>query len=128
MNQYVFVYGTLKSGYSNHVHISPMVEFVSEALLNNHKLYYSVKVNSFPVMRRQVGSKVIGELYKITDPFVIDIMDEIEGEGSMYSRKEVKVFSKDIGLHTAITYIGMESFWDFDLLSEITSDTINIWK
>lgn len=128
MNQYVFVYGTLKAGYHNHIYISPMVDYVSEAMLNNHKLYYSGSRSSFPVMRRQVGSKVIGELYKIIDPEVIEFMDEIEGEGMMYSRSEVKVFSKDIGLHTALTYIGMDSFWDFDLLSEVTTDTINIWS
>ena len=105
-----------------------MVEFVDEAMLNNHKLYYSGSRNSYPVMRREMHNKVLGELYRINNPLVVDTMDEIEGEGSLYDRIEVKVFTSGAKMYTASTYIGNTSFWDFDVLTEVSNKKLSEWR
>lgn len=128
MTKYVFVYGTLKYGYNNHIHISPMVEFVDSAILNNHKLYYSSGQNSYPVMCKTPYNKVLGELYKVSNLSVFDIMDEIEGEGFLYNRTEVKTFTTDMKMYNAYTYVGNPSTWDFDTMDEVTNKKISEWR
>lgn len=103
----IFVYGTLKSGYINNSILSSS-EFVKEALLPSHKLFYA----GFPVMTPAYDEHqfVKGEIWDIKgSESVLRALDRLEGEGIMYDRAVTHTMDGT----EVNTYIGVPRYWDF---------------
>lgn len=108
----VFVYGTLKNGYGNNRLLSGC-NLLSVAYLDNHKLLHA----GFPVLVEEKGSKVRGEVWEIPEALeknVIERLDWLENEGSMYNRITITVNDGDVDgqEHEVQTYLGNPKFWD----------------
>jgi gamma-glutamylcyclotransferase (GGCT)/AIG2-like uncharacterized protein YtfP len=84
----VFVYGSLKSGYSNHGVLKGS-DFMTDAQLDGN--YRMVSLGAFPgVIQDPDYERVIsGEVYKV-DSEGLAALDMLEGNGSFYTRTKVK--------------------------------------
>ena len=83
----VFVYGTLMKGYSNHQGILSGCSFIGKGELEGYRLY---NLGWYPGIVPMAGEATKGEVYQVDEP-VISKMDRLEGEGSLYIRKNVKI-------------------------------------
>lgn len=94
---YVFVYGTLKKGYSNN-HILKTSTFLGKRttedkyFLGNVGFPYAFPSSMFfhneetePYLK-----KVEGELYKVDSPTTLSHLDSLEGEGFHYNRVKIQ--------------------------------------
>lgn len=102
----VFVYGTLKKGYSNH-RLLTTSKFISKATTVNKYLFQDN--GSFPYVidnslsqsqiREELKHNVMGELYEVTEE-VLSSLDSLEGyrknsDYSLYDRQVVTVVTED---------------------------------
>ena len=86
-DQYVFVYGTLKKGYNLHQVLEGSYSF-GAGRLYDHFIYH---LGSFPgISPEKNAGPVIGEVYEVTLD-VMETLDMVEGEGSLYHRRLVPV-------------------------------------
>ena len=79
----VFVYGTLKKGGGNH-HFLKDSDFIRHEILVDHSIYVP-KGFRFPLMLKNKGGKVYGEIYRVSSK-VLAKLDMLESEGHLYNR------------------------------------------
>lgn len=116
----VFVYGTLKEGFSNNGTLNGS-RFVGYASTNNrfNMLRTAGRKTSFPVVftdgRPERAGAIFGEVYACTAPTIRDL-DYLESNGTVYKRRltPIVIASNDRTFrHThAWMYIGLRSYWD----------------
>lgn len=105
----VFVFGTLKRGYSNHVVLGGEHRLVGEAETTSCYRMYSA---GFPVILADGdGHRVTGELYEVPPKQLIHL-DRLEGEGRMYDRKVEEVTLKSGSPIPCYIYVGCDRYWD----------------
>ncbi len=90
----VFVYGTLKKGFSLHNFLSESVLICEDSITGT--MY---DLGPYPSIILE-GGKVHGEVYEIT-PKTLKILDTVEGYPSHYKRTEV---TTDKGLKVLVYY------------------------
>lgn len=114
----VFVYGTLKRGYDNHVLLEGS-EFIGE--VNTKNRYPMVNVEEyFPYLidRAGVGHNVKGELYKI-DELTLLQLDILEGYPDFYTREQIKVVHYGIEISAIVYFLKEEINYDeYEMLEE----------
>lgn len=104
----VFVYGTLKKGYGNNRLLADK-PCIGEAITIGT---FTMLNSGFPVLLpSREGLPVKGEVYDITgDAKCLDNLDMLEGEGTMYDRREIEVNLG--GEHVTVSvYIGNAQYW-----------------
>lgn len=111
----VFVYGTLKRGFGNNVLLANSL-YLDTGKVENYALKYSYGDIGFPVMFKRKNNIVYGELYAV-DENVLNDLDELEGEGSLYHRKKVRVITKTETI-PAFAYIG-SLYWKLKELKDV---------
>jgi gamma-glutamylcyclotransferase (GGCT)/AIG2-like uncharacterized protein YtfP len=84
----VFVYGTLQQG-ENRNYVLKGLKF-EKAKLSNYSKIEPVNLG-FPFIIRDEKAEVIGEVYFDVNKDLLELLDRIEGEGSLYHRIIVKV-------------------------------------
>lgn len=100
MKHTIFVYGTLKKGFSNH-RLLEGAEFAGNAkTLEKFSLYES----GIPyVFKDETVSHIYGELYQL-DELTLENIDGLEGHPDWYRRKEVDVLTENGETITAWLY------------------------
>lgn len=96
----LFVYGTLLKGQSNHDRYLSDHQYLGDAELPDFALF---DLTAYPAILPQKDASVRGELYSVTDDDLLKI-DQLEGEGTLYTRKSVCVRSNGVNL-PAETYV-----------------------
>jgi gamma-glutamylaminecyclotransferase len=90
MTNLFFVYGTLKKNYGNHTLLKGC-KYLGKALtLNNYTVYHM----GFPqAMLYSDGLPLLGELYDVPSPEVVESLDRLESNGYFYTRavRDVKI-------------------------------------
>ena len=86
--QYLFVYGTLMSGQPAAYMLKDR-ECLGGFLLKDYALY---DLGAYPGAVPKVGEKIIGEVYEIREED-FERLDEYEGNGSLYIRRQLPVES-----------------------------------
>ncbi|HBN85259.1 MAG TPA: hypothetical protein DDZ89_15610 [Clostridiales bacterium] len=76
-------------------------EFLCECTLKDYALY---DIGPYPWIIIDDCSKVLGELYKISDDMLPEI-DGYEGEGTLYSRTKVQVYDQNNNLYNPFVYV-----------------------
>lgn len=110
MSTRIFVYGTLKSGLSNHGIIERCKRLHDTAFTADSWCLIDV---GFPVMLPSTGGMdtavVQGEVYEV-DPDTLKRLDQLESVGRMYDRVSitVKIAGKPI---KAMAYVGIPAAW-----------------
>lgn len=84
----IFVYGTLMNGQGAHDRLNG-ARFLGKAVLRDYEMF---SLGGFPGIQPCAGVSVVGELYEIEDETLSNI-DAYEGEGSLYNREIVKVYT-----------------------------------
>lgn len=115
MDDFVFVYGSLKQGHWNN-YILGTSELVSkdqtleDFILMDCGFPFAVEAKQVDDSLRSLVSPVQGEIYQVKDKSVIRRLDQLEGEGSMYKRRRVKIknFCKPVWIYVAIGMTGLE--------------------
>lgn len=87
MEQLVFVYGTLKKGFSNH-RLLAKSKLLGRAQTVGKYAMYSTGVPI--VVKDESVSPIIGELYRI-DEITLVYLDSLEGHPDWYRREEVDI-------------------------------------
>lgn len=83
----VFVYGTLKQGFSNH-HFLANANFLGNALTCKS---YALYCSGLPfVIRDQAVSRIFGEAYSV-DGVTLKALDCLEGHPSCYRREQIQI-------------------------------------
>ncbi len=108
MTNRLFVYGTLKGGFSNHYLLEGCEFFGNAATVPTYKMIE----NGFPViMSDPEGKSVAGEIYTVDDD-ILARLDQLEREGSSYDRQLIEVtlrlVSGDRLPTKAFIYVGRE--------------------
>lgn len=85
-NTYVFVYGTLMKGQSNHDAYLNEKQFVGEGVIDGYEMY---DLGYYPGIIHGKG-QVYGEVYCVNHDTVKEL-DQLEGEGDLYLKKAVIV-------------------------------------
>lgn len=91
MEQLVFVYGTLKKGFSNH-RLLASSELLGVAQTVKKYAMYSTGVPI--VVKGEEVSRIHGELYRVDETTLV-YLDSLEGHPDWYRREEVDVFVED---------------------------------
>ena len=103
----VFVYGTLKSGKSNHYFLAN-AKFLGKARVGrNFKLY----VSGLPYLVEESGDGAVGEVYEVDNEGLMSL-DRLEGHPNFYFRKPVKVKYEDNTEEEALVYLHPGGFRD----------------
>lgn len=90
MKRLIFTYGTLMKGQCRNS-VLDNSKYVCDAILDDYGIY---ETGSYPAAVPVKGFRVYGEVYEIDDSLK-PLLDQIEGEGSLYEYKEVLVHDKD---------------------------------
>ena len=91
----LFVYGTLRRGFSNHEVYLADAFLVGKAVTAEK---YALFVDDFPYLtRRPKVSRIVGELYRIDRP-TLDLIDCLEGHPDDYRREQIWVVT-NLGRH-----------------------------
>lgn len=105
----VFVYGTLMRGHGNHSYYLTQSEFLGTGEITDYAMY---EVSSFPGIVPESGEVVKGEVYRI-DQDTLRRLDQLEGEGSLYLRRNVEVLLNG-KLVQAWTYV-----WNHEITGKV---------
>lgn len=84
----VFVYGSLKQGFSNHRLLLDS-EFLGESRTLSRK-FNMVSMSSFPAVEKGGVYSIEGELYEV-DGWTLSDLDALESNGYFYQRELVKL-------------------------------------
>ena len=108
MHYLVFVYGTLKKGFSNH-RLLAGAEFLGTG--QTVKKYAMYSTGTPIVLKQEAVSPIFGELYRV-DEKILASLDSLEGHPDWYRREEVEI-SVDEGergkrLETAWLYFSLD--------------------
>ena len=103
----VGVYGTLKRGFGNH-RLLETADFLGECIFSGAEMYTN---GGFPIVF-DGKYDILGEVYRV-NPTVMRSLDGLEGEGSMYKRRQIplRVLQPKQEL-TAWVYFGVPEFWE----------------
>lgn len=99
MSHIIFVYGTLKNGFSNHSLLADS-EFLGEASTVDMYALYAAGIPF--VNKDEPISTIQGELYEVNSS-TLERIDRLEGHPDYYRREEIEVFKKSIGYTETIT-------------------------
>jgi gamma-glutamylcyclotransferase (GGCT)/AIG2-like uncharacterized protein YtfP len=109
----VFVYGTLRRGFSNHALLARS-KFAGEAA--TLRTYWMITTGPFPVLLDDVPADfgvaplaVAGEIYHVDDATLAQL-DRLEREGIAYDRKVTEVFEAGHKVEAHI-YVGVADYW-----------------
>lgn len=87
---YLFVYGTLQRGLSNHGQMKS-ISFVSEGKTVEK---YGLFVEEYPMVTRKIQqSQIFGEIYEIQDQATLDRLDAFEDHPDWYFRETCSVIN-----------------------------------
>lgn len=120
-SQFLFVYGTLRKGKTNHIHLSDKRKavFVSDATtVDDHFIMKQTK-SGIPVVLSEYGQNnalachVRGELYVVKSNYMTDL-DAFEQNGNLYVRVKLLVKCSDKVSVPAWTYLGIKKVWAED--------------
>lgn len=87
MNNIVFVYGTLKAGYSNHGLLRGAVPLGTTRTVSKHTL---VDWKAFPALVLKGDTQVTGEAYRVNNA-TFKRLDALEGYPTFYDRTQVEL-------------------------------------
>lgn len=108
MNNLVFVYGTLKSGFHNHELLSKATKIDKARTLN--PFYRMYNLGPHPAVSNNFGAYnyIIGELYEVDEDTMKDL-DILEEYPNMYQRSLVEVVDFEQSIYLAWMYTMSES-------------------
>ena len=86
----VFVYGTLRKGFSNH-HYLKNSKFLGKA---RTKERYTMVAASIPFVNKTPSTQIVGEVYEV-DVATLKKLDVLEGHPNWYIREKVPVILED---------------------------------
>ena len=84
----IFVYGTLMKGQAANDKLDGAI-YLGRGILRDYRMF---SLGAYPGIQPCVGGSVVGELYEVDDA-CIEQLDCYEGEGTLYRRETVEVFT-----------------------------------
>lgn len=88
MNSLVFVYGTLKKGFSNHRLLAGSEYLGTAQTVEKYAMYTT---GTPIVLKDEAVSPIHGELYRVNEATLV-ALDSLEGHPDWYRREEISIF------------------------------------
>lgn len=88
MNSLVFVYGTLKKGFSNHRLLAGSEYLGAAQTVEKYAMY---STGTPIVLKEEPVSPIHGELYRVNEATLV-ALDSLEGHPDWYRREEINIF------------------------------------
>ncbi|KAB2888115.1 MAG: gamma-glutamylcyclotransferase [Desulfobulbaceae bacterium] len=88
MNSLVFVYGTLKKGFSNHRLLAGSEYLGTAQTVEKYAMY---STGTPIVLKDEAVSPIHGELYRVNEATLV-ALDSLEGHPDWYRREEISIF------------------------------------
>ena len=90
--EYLFVYGSLKKEFDNHI-VLKEANYISKAKTINKFAMYKEENQNYPyiVKNEMIGQNIEGELYQITRKDVLAQIDEFENTPNYFKRTEILI-------------------------------------
>jgi gamma-glutamylcyclotransferase (GGCT)/AIG2-like uncharacterized protein YtfP len=90
--QLLFVYGTLRRGFSHPLaqRLAQTAEYMGEASVQS-QLYWVTEDYPGMVPSKEEAHSVVGDLYSLSDPSLLEVLDQYEG--AAYERRRLPVNS-----------------------------------
>ena len=88
----IFVYGTLKRGFSNEDSLSSIGVFIKEAKTDDK---FDLRQDLFPCLLETPVSRIKGELWTLPKR-QLRVIDHFEDHPKLYKRKKILVEGKDV--------------------------------
>lgn len=108
---FVFVYGTLKKGFSNHYLLFD-AEFVGEGYTIEK---FDLFTDEYPIAVEGGKYHILGEIYKIKHIETFKKLDLLEGYPDFYDRKITQIFSKGKIYNAWIYFMPENRFYSLGL-------------
>jgi len=99
----LFVYGTLKKGFSNHHYLKNATFLGAAKTAVPYPMILKHKAFPYLIDKPNKGLYIQGELYKV-DYQTLLILDELEGYPSHYTRHEIDIIQEDNQTQRAVAY------------------------
>ncbi len=103
-NEYLFVYGSLKKGFDNHILLDKYAKRVGKAFTVRKFGMFEDNFGNYPYLVPEPICKIEGELYQISRKELLEEIDEFEGAPNYYQREKIKVKTHK-GVKFAYVYI-----------------------
>lgn len=93
-NEYLFIYGSLKKGFSNHNRLNKgELEFVGNGITQDKYGMFKEGFENYPFVTTNVNlNRIEGEVYLIKNKEIIEKLDEFEGHPNYFKRIKIKVY------------------------------------
>jgi gamma-glutamylaminecyclotransferase len=88
MNSLVFVYGTLKKGFSNHRLLAGSEYLGTAQTVEKYAMY---STGTPIVLKEEAVSPIHGELYRVNEETLV-ALDSLEGHPDWYRREEINIY------------------------------------
>ena len=98
----LFVYGSMKKGFRNNHRLKDSIYLGKAETVSRYCMYPSLTYMFPYVLESKKQFEIKGELYKI-DGVTLDVIEQFEGEGFAYIRKEIDIQVNE-KLHRAYIY------------------------
>lgn len=125
---YVFVYGTLKEGFSNHTIIPSDAKFLGRGHTKD-ECFKMHATSGYPVVEKienDGGNVIYGEVYAVKASAFIRL-DGLESNGHMYLREKVRIKMLDQKhKHEDKTYVPFISCWMYIGMNDHWNDFKNL--
>ena len=124
MKVLMFVYGTLKKGFSNH-HFLTNAKFIDYAITCEKYQMYPCINKSFPfLIKSEKVQQIRGEVFKTSSSELLDVLDFLEGYPNLYIKKIIDVELDNKDIVKALVYVKNEKTF---LNSVDYSTPLNEW-
>ncbi len=123
MSQNIFVYGSLKHNFHNHVIIEKEKLISNKAIIPASEKCVMYSLGSFPALvKKDKGYDIVGEVYEVSDK-TFPYVDRLEGNPTFYKREEIYIPEVDL---KAWVYI-FQNMVDENLIIKIKNNT-QVWN
>jgi len=105
---YLFVYGSIKKGFSNDYILKDAKLIAKEAITKDRFLMYPAKHYQYPYVvipkSKNEAKQIKGELYKVSEDYLKNVIDVFEECPTYYNRIETKILANQ-KIYNAQIYI-----------------------
>ncbi len=101
---YVFVYGTLKRGFSNHYFLEDAKFIAQVTTKDKFPMVNIIKAYPYIINDTRNGHNIEGELYKI-DEIILTKLDMLEGYPEHYDRRSIIVIAENQEYRAIVYFI-----------------------
>lgn len=105
---YIFVYGTLKSGFVNHFYLKNEKFISTASTLEKYQMYPSLNFEFPFLIKSEKFDFIKGEVFEVNSKEVLELLDNLEGYPDLYLKEFIDIKLESGNTIKALTYFKNE--------------------